>query len=47
MTEVMLHAQTGAVRFYARHGFVPQGMPFEEAGLPHQTMVRPLSRSVV
>ena len=42
MAEVMLHAQAGAVRFYARHGFVPQGQPFEEAGLPHQTMVRSL-----
>jgi YbgC/YbaW family acyl-CoA thioester hydrolase len=39
MAEVMLHAQAGAVRFYARHGFVAQGAPFEEAGLPHQTMV--------
>ena len=46
MAEVLLHAQTGAVRFYARHGFVPQGEPFEEAGLPHQTMVRALGRSV-
>ncbi len=46
MTEVLLHAQTGAARFYARHGFVPQGEPFEEAGLPHQTMVRALGRSV-
>ena len=39
MKEVMLHAQAGAVRFYARHGFVPHGQPFEEAGLAHQTMV--------
>jgi YbgC/YbaW family acyl-CoA thioester hydrolase len=39
MAEVMLHAQAGAVRFYARHGFVPQGEPFVEAGLAHQTMV--------
>lgn len=40
MAEVMLHAQATAVRFYGRHGFVPEGQPFEEAGLPHQTMVR-------
>ena len=39
MTQVMLHAQATAVRFYARHGFQPQGEPYEEAGLPHQTMV--------
>lgn len=42
MTEVMLHAQASAVGFYARHGFEPQGEPFQEAGLPHQTMVRHL-----
>lgn len=39
MTEVLLHAQAGAVRFYARHGFKAHGEPFEEAGLAHQTMV--------
>jgi YbgC/YbaW family acyl-CoA thioester hydrolase len=39
MAEVVLHAQAGAVRFYGRHGFQAQGEPFEEAGLPHQTMV--------
>ena len=39
MTEVLLHAQAGAVRFYGRHGFEAQGAPFEEAGLVHQTMV--------
>ena len=39
MAEVVLHAQAGAVRFYARHGFRAQGAPFEEAGLAHQTMV--------
>ncbi len=40
---VMLHAQLGAVAFYARHGFVPQGEVFEEAGLAHQTMVLALA----
>jgi len=44
--QVMLHAQAGAVRFYARHGFVPQGEPFVEAGLAHQTMVRSLVPAV-
>lgn len=24
--------------FYARHGFVAQGTPFDEAGIAHQTM---------
>lgn len=40
--EVILHSQATAVPFYARQGFVPLGAPFEEAGLPHQTMVRRL-----
>jgi YbgC/YbaW family acyl-CoA thioester hydrolase len=43
MTEVMLHAQRTAQRFYARHGFQAQGEPYLEAGLPHQTMVLALN----
>ena len=43
LDEVVLHAQTTALPFYSRQGFVPLGPPFEEAGLPHQTMVRILS----
>ena len=35
---VRLNAQTQAMAFYARHGFVPDGPPFEEAGIPHQAM---------
>jgi YbgC/YbaW family acyl-CoA thioester hydrolase len=35
----VLHAQGSAVGFYARQGFVAEGVPYEEAGLPHQTMV--------
>ena len=35
---ILLHAQVAAMPFYARHGFVPQGPPFEEAGIAHQTM---------
>ena len=35
---VLLNAQTHALPFYARHGFVAQGAPFEEAGIPHQAM---------
>ena len=39
---VMLHAQRSAEGFYARAGFQPQGAPFDEAGIPHIEMVRPL-----
>ena len=39
-TQVLLHAQQSASGFYARAGFVPSGVNFEEAGVPHVEMVR-------
>jgi len=41
-TEVMLHAQQSAIGFYRRLGYVDQGAPFDEAGIPHQEMVTKL-----
>lgn len=35
---VKLHAQTHALKFYARHGFVAQGDDFDEDGIPHRLM---------
>jgi predicted GNAT family N-acyltransferase len=35
---VKLNAQTHAVGFYARHGFVAEGEEFMEAGIPHVVM---------
>jgi YbgC/YbaW family acyl-CoA thioester hydrolase len=40
--EVVLNAQRSAVGFYARLGFAPRGEAYEEAGIPHQTMVKAL-----
>jgi predicted GNAT family N-acyltransferase len=40
--EVALNAQASAVDFYLRHGFVPYGERFREAGIEHQAMRRPL-----
>ncbi len=40
--EVLLHAQTSAAPFYLRCGFTPRGDTFEEAGIPHVEMARPL-----
>jgi YbgC/YbaW family acyl-CoA thioester hydrolase len=40
--EVVLHAQRSAEGFYQRLGFAVRGEPFEEAGIPHVTMVRAL-----
>lgn len=39
MRRVALNAQVHAMGFYARFGFVPQGEVFDDAGLPHRTMV--------
>lgn len=39
LIEVMLHAQVTAIAFYTRHGFVPRGEVYQEAGLGHQTML--------
>lgn len=35
---LVLHAQTHAVDFYRRHGFVVEGDEFMEAGIPHRLM---------
>lgn len=39
---VRLHAQTHALAFYARYGFVAVGDEFEEAGIAHRAMTRTL-----
>lgn len=38
--ELYLHAQVHVTGFYARYGFVPEGDPFDEAGIPHRLMRR-------
>ena len=43
MTQVVLSAQTHALGFYRKHGFLPAGEVFEEAGIPHQEMRRMLN----
>jgi len=37
-----LNAQTHAVPFYARHGFVAVGAEYDEVGIAHRTMERAL-----
>jgi predicted GNAT family N-acyltransferase len=41
--EIALSAQVHAVEFYRAHGFMPVGEVYEEAGIPHQAMVRRLA----
>jgi len=38
----VLSAQTHAIAFYRRYGFVETGSVYEEAGIPHQDMRRTL-----
>jgi predicted GNAT family N-acyltransferase len=38
LEELYLHAQTSALDFYARHGFVAEGDEFDEAGIAHRRM---------
>jgi predicted GNAT family N-acyltransferase len=40
--EIELFAQTHALAFYRRYGFVENGEIFEEAGIPHQAMRKKL-----
>jgi predicted GNAT family N-acyltransferase len=35
---VVLHAQSHALSFYEKHGFVVEGAEFMEAGIPHRAM---------
>jgi len=41
--EVMLHAQRSAVGFYERLGYQARGASFEEAGIEHLEMFKPLT----
>jgi predicted GNAT family N-acyltransferase len=41
--EAMLHAQRSAEDFYLGLGFMPRGEAFDEAGIAHIEMVRPLA----
>jgi predicted GNAT family N-acyltransferase len=40
LRHVVLHAQLHAADFYRRYGFVENGAPFMEAGIPHIAMTR-------
>ena len=42
--DIALNAQVSAQSFYARHGFVPVGERFVEAGIEHQAMRRRIDR---
>lgn len=37
----IIHAQKDVILFYQKLGWIPVGLPFEEAGISHQLMVHP------
>jgi predicted GNAT family N-acyltransferase len=39
---VIVNAQTHALAFYERHGFVASGSEYDDAGIPHRAMERRL-----
>jgi predicted GNAT family N-acyltransferase len=41
-SRVVVNAQTHALAFYGRHGFVAYGPEFDDAGIPHRAMERNL-----
>jgi len=36
---LVIHAQTHAINFYNKFGFIKQGQEYKEAGIPHYTMI--------
>jgi predicted GNAT family N-acyltransferase len=36
--QLVLSAQTHAIAFYARFGFIAEGEDYDDAGIPHRTM---------
>ena len=43
LKRITLHAQLYTERFYTRHGYLEEGMPFMEAGIQHIQMVKELA----
>jgi predicted GNAT family N-acyltransferase len=40
--QILLSAQTHAIPFYRKHGFVEEGTEYDDAGIPHQMMRKAL-----
>jgi predicted GNAT family N-acyltransferase len=46
LNQVFLHAQTTAIKFYERQGFISHGEIFYEANIPHRKMLKKLSNKL-
>ena len=42
--EIVLHAQISVAAFYRRLGYVEEGEPFDDAGIPHIAMRKRIAR---
>ncbi len=47
LEQVFLAAQTTAIDFYSRYGFIPEGEVFPDAGIDHQNMRLTLSEETL
>jgi predicted GNAT family N-acyltransferase len=47
LKQVFLHAQTTAIKFYERQGFISHGDIFHEANIPHREMLKKLSNKLL
>jgi predicted GNAT family N-acyltransferase len=43
---LMLHSQVSAIPFYAKHGFITEGLIYDEAGIAHRNMILSLSKTI-
>ena len=46
ISTLVLHAQTTAIPFYEKLGFMAEGSIYDEAGIPHRNMMLTLSKPV-
>ncbi len=46
LNQVFLHAQTTAIKFYERQGFISHGDIFHEANIPHREMLKKLNSNL-
>ncbi len=47
LNQVFLHAQTTAIKFYERQGFISHGEIFHEANISHRKMLKKLSNKLL
>ena len=46
LSQIFLHAQTTAIKFYEQQGFISHGEIFHEANIPHRKMLKKLNSNL-